>query len=248
MKKGITKKRVLIDENGFWNFLLPVDVDKDGDIDLVAGNHGWNHRLQANKEQPVRLYYNDFDGNGKKEQVVTYYLGGKEVPFANKDEIQKQLPIIKKQFLFAEDFAKASLSEIFKGEKLENSLVHTAYNFSSSVLINDGRMNFTLRPLPWPAQLSPLKDGLVVNANNDDLPDLLLVGNFYENNIQMGRYDADFGSLLINKGNGNFVYENLNGQILKGQIRKIRPITIQQKPAFILARNNDSTSIIRFRN
>ena len=247
-EKGHYKKRVLIDENGFWNFLLPVDVDKDGDIDLVAGNHGWNHRLQANKEQPVRLYYNDFDGNGKKEQVVTYYLGGKEVPFANKDEIQKQLPIIKKQFLFAEDFAKASLSEIFKGEKLENSLVHTAYNFSSSVLINDGRMNFTLRPLPWPAQLSPLKDGLVVNANNDDLPDLLLVGNFYENNIQMGRYDADFGSLLINKGNGNFVYENLNGQILKGQIRKIRPITIQQKPAFILARNNDSTSIIRFRN
>ena len=150
--------------------------------------------------------------------------------------------------MFAEDFAKASLSEIFKGEKLENSLVHTAYNFSSSVLINDGRMNFTLRPLPWPTQLSPLKDGLVVNANNDDLPDLLLVGNFYENNIQMGRYDADFGSLLINKGNGNFVYENLNGQILKGQIRKIRPITIQQKPAFILARNNDSTSIIRFRN
>ena len=158
-EKGHYKKRVLIDENGFWNFLLPVDVDKDGDIDLVAGNHGWNHRLQANKEQPVRLYYNDFDGNGKKEQVVTYYLGGKEVPFANKDEIQKQLPIIKKQFLFAEDFAKASLSEIFKGEKLENSLVHTAYNFSSSVLINDGRMNFTLRPLPWPDQLSPLKAG-----------------------------------------------------------------------------------------
>jgi CRISPR/Cas system CSM-associated protein Csm5 (group 7 of RAMP superfamily) len=60
------------------------------------------------------LYYNDFDDNGKKEQIVTYYVNGKEVPFASKDELQHQLPNIKKKFLYAEDFAKATIDEILK--------------------------------------------------------------------------------------------------------------------------------------
>ncbi len=51
----------------------------------------------------------------------------------------------------------------------------------------------------------------MVNANNDGLPDILLVGNFYDNNIQMGRNDADFGTILINKGNGRFDCESING-------------------------------------
>ncbi len=98
---------------------MPVDIDNDGDIDLIAGNLGLNSRLKASDEEPVRLYYNDFDDNGKKEQVLTYYLNGKEIPFASKDELQKQIPNMKKKFLYAEDFAKASLDEIFQDEKLK---------------------------------------------------------------------------------------------------------------------------------
>jgi len=245
--KGTFQKKYLTDQNGFWNFILPVDVDGDGDLDLVAGNQGENHRLQASKGQPIRLYYNDFDDNGKKEQVLTYYLDNKEVPFANKDELQRQIPVIKKEFLYAEDFAKASLNNLFNKEKMDHAIVYTAYNFYSSILINNGNFNFTLKPLPWLAQLSPLKDAVVVDANNDRLPDLFLVGNFYENNIQMGRYDADFGTLLINKGKGDFEAENLNGLVLKGQIRKIKKINIGDSTAFVLVRNNDSTTIMRFR-
>ena len=35
------------DKQGWWNFILPVDIDNDGDIDLVAGNLGPNSRLKA---------------------------------------------------------------------------------------------------------------------------------------------------------------------------------------------------------
>ena len=183
---------------------MPVDVNGDGNIDLIAGNEGLNNRLTASSAEPVRLYYNDFDDNGKKEQVLTYYLEGHEIPFANKDELQKQMPVIKKRFLYASDFAKASLNEIFSQDKLKNSEILTADYFPNSVLMNKGNraggkggMTFTTVPLPWLAQLTPYKDAVVVNANNDSLPDILIVGNFYDNNIQMGRNDADFGTILI---------------------------------------------------
>jgi len=246
-KNSFTKKE-LTDKKGWWNFVLPVDINNDGNIDLIAGNLGLNSRLHATDKEPVRLYYNDFDDNGKKEQILTYYLNGKEIPFANKDELQKQMPVIKKKFLYADDFAKSTLEQIFSKEKLQNAQLLTANYFSNAVLINHGNLNFTIEALPWEAQLSSLRDAIVVDANGDNLPDILIAGNYYDNNIQMGRYDADYGTLLINKGNGKFVTENINGLQIKGQVRHIKSININHQPAFILAKNNDSTIIIRFKS
>ncbi|HEY8893356.1 MAG TPA: hypothetical protein VIM79_01030, partial [Niastella sp.] len=199
-------------------------------------------------KEPVRLYYNDFDDNGKKEQVLTYYVEGKEVPFANKSELEKKLPVLKKRYLYAGDFAKASLTDLFLSDKLNKAEVLTADYFSNAVLINDGNLNFSLRALPWQGQLTSYRDAIVVNANNDSLPDLLLMGNYYDNNIEIGRYDADFGSVLINKGNASFACEPMNGLVVKGQTRHIKKIRIGRKEAFILARNNDSTMVIRFKD
>ncbi len=246
--KGRFTKRTLTDKKGWWNFVIPVDIDNDGDVDLIAGNLGLNSRLKASDKEPVKLYYNDFDGNGKKEQVLTYYLNGREISFANKDELQKQIPVIKKKFLYAEDFAKASLTEIFSADKLEKAEVLTANYFANSILLNQGNLNFKVQALPWQAQLTSYRDAIIVDANHDNLPDILLGGNYYDNNIQMGRYDADFGTLLVNKGNGNFAVESLNGLQVKGQVRHIKKIMINTKEAFILARNNDKTMVVQFKD
>ena len=247
-ENGSFKKQLLGDKKGWWNFTLPVDLNGDGNIDLIAGNEGLNNRMTATPAEPVKLYYNDFDDNGKKEQLMTYYLNGNEIPFANKDELQKQIPIIKKRFLYASDFAKASLDEIFSEEKLKGASVLTADYFPNSVLINTGNLHFSTVPLPWLAQLSPFKDAVVVNANNDKLPDILLVGNFYDNNIQMGRNDADFGTILVNEGQGKFSCQSINGLQIKGEVRHIRKIMINGEEAFVLARNDDTVMVIKFKD
>jgi hypothetical protein len=244
---GNFSKKVLSDKRGWWNYLLPVDIDNDGDIDLVAGNLGHNSRLKASDKEPVRLYYNDFDDNGRKEQVLTYFLNGREILFANKDELQKQVPMIKKKFLYAEQFAKAELKQIFSPEKLEKSKILSADYFSNAVLINQGNLVFKTEALPWEAQLSSYRDAVVVDANNDNLPDILMMGNYYKNNIQMGRYDADFGTVLINKGKGNFAVEPMNGLQVKGEVRHVKNITINHKQAFVLVRNNDGVVVITFK-
>jgi hypothetical protein len=229
---------------GWWNFTIAVDVDGDGDLDLVAGNLGLNSRLKASKEEPIKMYYNDFDDNGTKEQIVSYYVQGKEIPFANKDEIQRQIPLIKKKFLYAEDFAKAKIEDIFTKSKLKSATVYEAYHFANTVFINDGKGNFNPILLPWQAQITTYKTAAICDANGDGLPDIIMMGNFYDNNVQMGRYDADYGTLLLNKGKGNFEPVPFNGLAIKGQVRNIKPITINNRQEFILAKNADSVRFI----
>jgi hypothetical protein len=245
-KTGFVRK-VISDKKGWWNFLLPCDVDNDGNVDLVAGNFGLNSRLKASEKEPVKLYYNDFDDNGKKEQIVTYYVNGQEIPFATKQELEKQLPFLKKKFLYAEEFAKSSLSSLFGAEKIDHSDKLTANFFASAILMNKGDLQFETTPLPFEAQLSSLKDAVVVNANNDSLPDILIVGNYYDNSVELGRQDADFGTILINKGQGKFTAETLNAMAIKGQVRHIKSLQINNQKAFALSRNNDSIMIIKFK-
>jgi enediyne biosynthesis protein E4 len=244
--KGQFVKKELTDKKGWWNFVLPVDIDNDGDIDLIAGNLGLNSRLQATATQPVQLYFNDFDDNGKKEQVLTYFVKNKEVTLSSKDELQRQIPMLKKKFIYAADFARAEFKDIFPLEKIEHAIISSANYFANAVLINNGNLNFTTQELPWQAQLAPYRDAAIADVNNDNLPDIILAGNYYSNTIHTGRYDADFGTVLINNGKGNFVCENLNDLSIKGEVRHIQPINILNQPAYIMAKNNDSVLVLKF--
>ncbi|MCX8020940.1 MAG: VCBS repeat-containing protein [Chitinophagaceae bacterium] len=231
--------------HGWWRFVKAFDADNDGDMDLLAGNEGLNSRLKASPEKPVRFYYFDADNNGKKEQIITYYVQDQEIPFAVKAELEKQIPSLKKKYLYAEDFANASLHQIFSKSKLRKAQLLFADEFANMIFINNGKGEFTPHPLPWLAQLTTYRTAEVTDLNNDMLPDLILGGNFYANNVQLGRYDADFGTALLNKGNGNFEYHPLYGTTITGQIRKILPLRIGAETLFLLARNNDSLLLLK---
>lgn len=243
-QQGLLVEKVLTTEKGWWNFVLPLDVDNDGDLDLMVGNAGQNTRLQATHEEPIRMYVKDFDNNGALDNILTYYVNHTEILFSSKFDFQKQFPYTKKKFLLAKDFAKASIEDIVGASELGNAKVFEANFFDNAILINDGKGNFTVKSLPSKAQYTPYMAAQVVDANGDKLPDVLLGGNFYDCNIQLGRYDADYGTLLINKGKGNFEVKSLNGLQIKGQVKAFAKIKIHNKEAIIVARNNDKLMVI----
>lgn len=244
-KEGQFTRQNIVADKGWWNFILPADIDNDGDIDFIAGNQGLNSRFTVSKTQPVRLYYNDFDDNGRKDQVLTYYLQGQEIPFANKAELERQMPGLKKKYLYAEEFAKAGIKDMFSKQKLDQATLLTADYFSNAVLINEGKGVFKTKALPWEAQLTSFRGACMADLNGDNRLDVILGGNFYPNNIQMGRYDADYGSVLMNKGNGDFQVQQSTLPV-KGEVRQVAPIRLSGNgTAYILARNDDSLMVIR---
>lgn len=243
-KKGQFRKRSLHPANGWWNFLVPVDINKDGLPDLVAGNQGYNNRLRPVKEKAVRLYVNDFDGNGKREQLLTYYIRDKEHLFANKMELEKQLPYLKKKFLFAGDFAKSSLGDIIEPAKLKEAELLTADDFTSGYLINKGNWQFEWRAFSWEVQLSPFRSTELTDVNGDGWMDLLVGANFYANSIQMGRNDAGMAAVLLNQNGNGFRYLPWTTTVT-GEIRKFAPIEVNKEQLMLTVRNNDSLRLFR---
>ncbi len=243
---GQLEKRALNDMTGWWNFILPYDFDQDGDMDILAGNLGANSKLQPTTEEPVRMYVNDFDNNGQIEQILTYYVKGREVPFANYEEITKQLVALKKKYLYARDFAKATLPEILGEEDFAAAEVLEVNTLKSMYFENTGDgPSFRAHPLPDELQFSSLNAASLYDFDSDGRVDALLGGNFYENNIEMGRYDASFGNVLSIGEGGSFLVSPLGRLKVKGQVRAIRPIRIGGKLCFILARNDDTVLVVQ---
>ncbi|MEL6392020.1 MAG: CRTAC1 family protein, partial [Bacteroidota bacterium] len=109
---GLRPAEVLPSRNGLWSALATSDVDGDGDIDILAGNLGMNSKLAAEVDRPVKMYYADFDGNGRREQLITYTSRLGERLFATREEIISQLPGLRQIVPDHTSFASADLQEL----------------------------------------------------------------------------------------------------------------------------------------
>ncbi len=229
-------------DKGWWNFVYAADVNKDGNMDIIAGNNGLNSRFKPSKEEPLRMYVNDFDDNGQIEQILTYYLQGKETFFANHADVTKQMPQLKKKYLYATDYAKADLNSLLGEAKLKKSDVFEVNTFESVWFENTGNQNYKKHNLPEKFQFSTINAGALINKKEGF--NMLLAGNFYDNTIEMGKYDADYGNILGSTEQDTAFLRLAKGLQIKGQVRKITPIEIKGNSYLIITKNDGYVQLL----
>ena len=244
----VTDQSGTIAHTGWWNRIAPGDLDNDGDIDYVLGNFGWNSQIKASADEPASLYTKDFDNNGQLDPILCYYLDGKSYPAFSKDDMEKQLPMIKRKFLNYSDYADKTISEIFSEEELSGASILEATEFTTGYFENQGDDSLVFKALPVEAQVSPVHAIHITDLNDDAQPDILLGGNFLGTRVKFGEYDASFGTVLIGDGKGGFqaMDQISTGLKVRGEVRDIVELEASDGTSlFLWARNNDGVVIFR---
>lgn len=185
-----TEEAGLAAHSGWWRSLCVVDIDGDGDLDVVAGNQGTNTKYKASAKKPARLYFGDFDDDGRRDLVEAKYEGDRLLPVRGRSCSSGAMPMLKEKFPTYEGFARSLLKDIYTEEKLDACGELLATELRSCVLRNRGDGAFDLEPLPRLAQIAPIHamvpvDGLLVCAQNDFSPE-----------PETGRHDGGVGLVL----------------------------------------------------
>ncbi|MDR8392519.1 VCBS repeat-containing protein [Aliifodinibius sp. S!AR15-10] len=235
--------------DGWWKSVLFYDLDRDGDLDFVAGNHGLNSRFEASKEKPAQLWTGDFDQSGTVEQVLTIQKDGEAYPMALRHNLIDQIPSLESKYPDYESFAGENVHDIFSKEMLDNSDHSVAYQLASVVGWNMGSGSFQIEELPMEAQLSPMYGIYAGDLNGDEKTEILMGGNLHNVKPEIGIYDASYGvTITVNKGELTPVEPGLSGFKTEGEIRKIIELNGLGKPVLFIARNDDTPILFEMRN
>lgn len=241
--KFIQKKdHPLASFKGWWNTLHATDIDQDGDLDLIGGNHGINSRFKASKAKLIKLYLNDFDQNGSIEGILTFSNEDeRDMPYALRHTLIDQIKSLKKKFPNYQSFKNADITQIFGPQQMEGVQVLEANTLESMVFINQGNFNFEAQVLPQEAQLTPVYAIEHGDFDQDGDPDLILGGNLYRTKPEVGIYDASHGVYLENRNGKFFASSRVNDFYVKGEIRDIKRI---DNKVFVF-RSNDSIAVLK---
>ena len=235
---NITSTMNLGKSSGWWQSLLVADIDNDGDMDIVAGNDGLNSRWKCSETQPLNIYAKDFDNNGQIDPITAMYVQGQNYPVHLKDNLLKQLPVLKKEYLRYAKYANTTMDKLFKNGELSSAL-NLSVNTLSSTYFEQTSNGFVAHALPNEAQVSPVNDLILVEQ--DGKKNILVVGNSNAGDVETGPYDASFSTLLSNDGKGNFVAvpNQKTGIWANKEARHVAQLKWNNNKSLILVANNN---------
>lgn len=236
--------------SGFWGAIKPVDLDNDGDNDLVLGNIGENFALKANNDAPLKLFVADFDNNQTIDKILTKTIDNKDVPVFLKKEMMEQFPFLKAKSLKYSDYSSRTITDLFESDLLNKAQTNKVNFMNSIVAINNGKGQFTVSLLPTLAQISCINTIEIFDYNADNKPDIFLGGNFTKYLPQFTRLDACSGIVVKNQGNNKFlsIDSDISGFKTNGEVKDLKTIKISGHNYIIALANNNMPQLFKLKS
>jgi hypothetical protein len=230
---------------GWWNSLACADLNGDGRPDFVAGNLGLNTPYRTTRERPVTLFYGDFAQNGTKVLAEAVYDGATLYPLRPRIDLGARFPFVLRKYPKNDDFARATMAEVFGSAVLASAEVHTVDNFSSGVFLSQPDGTYRFAPLPRVAQIGPIEGVVATDLDGDGIPDICAVQN---SDISVPRFDGGVGILLHGNGDGTFapVEPAASGVVVPGNARALVVVDPLQdgRPSLFLTRHGGASELL----
>ncbi len=215
------RSAVINSTSGLWNSIEKSDIDQDGDLDLILGNQGQNSFYK----EGLHMFINDFDKNGRPEQLVCREESGDFFPVHDVDEVFSQLSFLKRDFQSYEKYSEATLQDLVNLQNHE-STVRLSLEELSSIMLRNNEGQLEIIKLPSQAQYSSVHGILPIDHNGDGIMDLYLGGNEYRNKSQVGRQDASMGWVCFGQKHGDEInFSSCDALGIQGEIRALRQLS-----------------------
>ena len=228
---------------GLWQSVESFDIDGDGDQDYLLGNWGMNSKYTASSENPMRMYYGDFDKNGDTETIVCTYKNGSYYPLASLNELSSQLVSLRKKFISYTSFAGKSITEILDSNQLKDADILNVSELASGYLKNDNG-KFSFIPFGYELQTAPLTTFLKYDFDNDAIDEVLIGGNYFGVKPYHGRFDS-FPGALLKKENDVVLGNQLGLNFMFKSVRHMNILRLKQQSYLLVTFNNDSAQVYK---
>ena len=242
-----TELQELEHTNGWWNAIAEIDFDQDGDLDYFVGNLGGNNKFHPSPEKPLHIYGTNLGDDKNYDMFLSKEYQGNLVPVRGKECSTQQNPFVSEKIKSYQEFANATLTDIYGSTILNDSYHKQVTEFKSVYIENKGNGNFKIKYLPNNAQLGPTLSFAFADVNQDGHMDVIGGGAIHESEVETVRYDSNIGYVILGDSKGGLkqfkdvdFYNDLNA-------KKMKLAHIKGQTHLFIANNNRPLTIFKLK-